>query len=78
MWKIIYGLTTLKQGQEDPFKEIEKEEEKKEEKEEEKEEEKVEEKKEEERVDEVKEIDNEAPAAEKKIEYSVEDTLVRS
>ena len=55
MWKIIYGLATLKQGQEDPFKGTDKEEEKKEDK-------KEEEKKEEKRVEEIKEIDNEAPA----------------
>ena len=71
IWRIIYGLVTLKQGQEDPFKETNKEEEKKEDKEEErkedkeedKEEEKVEEEKEEKRVEETKEIDNEASAA---------------
>ena len=39
MWKIIYGLATLKQGEEDPFKGTGKEEEKKEDKEEEKKEE---------------------------------------
>ena len=39
MWKIIYGLATLKQGEEDPFKGTDKDEEKKEDKEEEKKEE---------------------------------------
>ena len=50
MWKIIYGLATLKQGQEDPFKGTDKGEDKKdeEEKEEEKEEKKEEEEGEEE------------------------------
>ena len=64
MWKIIYGLATLKQGQDDPFKGTDKEEEKKEDKEEERkedEEEKKEEKKEENRVEETKETDNKAP-----------------
>ena len=68
MWKMIYGLAIVKQGEEDPFKGIEEEEEKKEdmeeERKEEKEEEKAEEKKEEERVEEIKEIDNEVPAVE--------------
>ena len=48
MWKIIYGLATLKEGEEDPFKGTGKDEERKEDKEEEnKDEEKKEEKKEE-------------------------------
>ena len=49
MWKIIYGLATPKQGEEDPFKGIDKEEEKKEDKKKESEEEEEEEKKEEKR-----------------------------
>ena len=51
MWKIIYGLATLKQGEEDPFKGTSKEEEEKKE-EEKKEEEKIEEEKKEEKVEE--------------------------
>ena len=65
MWKIIYGLGTPKQGQEDPFKGIDKEEEKKENKkeykEEEKKDEKEEEKKEEKAMEEIEEIDNKEP-----------------
>ena len=54
MWKIIYGLATLKKGEEDPFKGTDKEEQKKEEEKKE-EEKKEEEKKEEENIDEEKE-----------------------
>ena len=72
MWKIIYGLATLKQGEEDPFqgtnKEEEKienkEEEKKEEKKVKKKEEKVEEKKEEKSVEEIEKLDDKAPTVE--------------
>ena len=55
MWKIIYGLATVKKGQEDPFKGIGKEEDKKDEEEKEEEEEKDEEEKEEEKKEEKKE-----------------------
>ena len=57
MWKIIYGLATLKQGQEDPFKGIDKEEDKKDEEEKEEEEEKDEEEKEEEKKEEKKDVE---------------------
>ena len=70
MWKIIYGLATLKPGQEDLFKETDKGEEHEErqedtgEEEEEKEEEKVEEeKKEEDKVEDTVEQEIEALAA---------------
>ena len=82
MWKIIYGLATLKLGQEDLFKETDKGEEQEEreedkeedkEEEEEKEEEKIkEEKREEEKVEETQETETEATIAEQQIETSAE------
>ena len=69
MWKIrkiIYGLATLKKGEEDPFKGTVQEEEKKEE---EKEEEKVEEKEEEMSVEETIQFDAGASSGVREILY---------